>query len=184
MDELAKKKGKEISEEVDKLIEQWVNARDEKDYLKQSDITSQLHEFFKSNKGLISVLKSLNDDEATCTALYLESQASHYKQLSDFETQKTISSFSGNKEGENELSHLLATLRDSTREIDDTIGNQISTLNDVSFGTYNTNDKMKGLVQGLKNFDKDTMEIIILAIIIFILFAIAWLIYSKRIRGK
>ena len=172
--------GKKESDELEKLIEKWVEARDLKNYYYQKEITYQITEKLKNLKSLISILKYINDNESINCAIYLEAQNQHFKDLLEYEREKIFLNSNYNNDINDETSSFLISLRDTTKEIDLVLTDELIILENLNSQTSNNNENIENLIPKIHILLKDYYIIIILLFILFFLILLFSFYYKKN----
>ena len=174
--EIAKKE----STEIENLIEKWVDARDNQNYKEQGEIHLFLQDKFQNLKGLLSVLRTFQDDEeATNIISLIESQQKHFQDLEESE-RKAILSNTPMNEYSDETTSFLGTLRITSQEVDNALSQQIEALKKLEEIETEGFSSISTLVPRVKQINKQTNELYCLVFIMVLLFVLFYLLYYYK----
>ena len=167
-------------EKLNKLISQWIDARDKKEYKTQGQIHLQIQDHFQNMKGLISVLRSFsNDNEAKQLLSLIESQHKHFSDLEESEKQYLLSQ-SIPQNTTNETSNFLSSLKITSQELDNALAQQIDVLKDLEDVQTEGFQTIAGLVPRVRQINQQANELYFLIFIMIVLFIIFYLLYRLR----
>ena len=171
--EIAKKEASEI----ENLISKWVEARDNQNYKEQGEIHLFLQDKFQNVKGLLSVLRSFqDDDEASQIISSIESQQKHFHDLEESEKQAILSNASKLEETD-ETTSFLGTLRIASQEVDNALSQQIEVLKKLEEIETEGFSSISTLVPRVKQINTQTNQLYLLVFIMVILFVVFYTLY-------
>ncbi|EAY08114.1 hypothetical protein TVAG_497380 [Trichomonas vaginalis G3] len=164
---------------INDLVEQWIDAREKQNNSKCIEISDQIQTKFKHNKALISVLRNINDEQSIKLFQVMEAQQQHFSDMLAADNQFNPNEADDQQNFEENI-RILENLKETTKEIDKTLNDQINSLESISSLAYENHRIMNLLVPKVRKADKDITELFLLLFIAVLLMFVIMYLYSNH----
>ena len=178
--EQTKELGKKELSTIEELLNKWKNARAQKQYKIQGEMSKLLIEHFSSSKGLVSVLNSFNESEASEIVEAIEQRKHEFNELEEEEKREIIPKLIPSNET-SENSSFLMKFQMTSKEIDKALSDQIESLRSLDDVETEGFETLNNIIPHVKQINKDTIELFVLVgVAIVLMFIFSYLYHYKK----
>lgn len=178
--EQTKELGRKELSTIKELLDKWKDARSRQQYKIQGEISKLLIEHFSSSKGLISVLNSFNENDASEIAESIEKQKQLFNELEEEEKCEVIQKLVPSSET-SENASFLTKFQMTSKEIDKALSEQIESLRSLDDVETEGFEVLNNIIPHVKQINRDTKELFILVgVAIILMFILSYLYHYKK----